>query len=197
MQPCRLTVDDLACRRGDRVLVRGLRFVAGPGDALHLAGPNGIGKSSVLRVLAGLMRAYAGRVEAIGTIALSDERLPLDGHRPLGQALAFWRRIDGAVDTGDRFGLDDLADVPVRYLSTGQRKRAGLAALAASGAGIWLLDEPLNGLDPHWAGIAQSVIEAHRAGGGIAVIASHQPLALAQLAVVSLLDHVPAPDILP
>jgi heme exporter protein A len=173
------------------VLLRGVGFALGPGDALHLAGPNGIGKSSLLRILAGLMRPYAGRVDAAGTMALSDEHLPLDGHRPLDAALGFWRRIDGAPPHDSLFGLDDLGDVPVRYLSTGQRKRAALACMAASGAGIWLIDEPLNGLDTHWTGVAQIAIEAHRNRGGIAVIASHQPLALNDLAVLGLLDHVP------
>ena len=111
---------------------------------------------------------------------------------PLQAALAFWRRIDGAAPAVADFGLEDLGDVPVRYLSTGQRKRAALACLAASGAGIWLLDEPLNGLDTHWTDVAQAAIEAHRAAGGIAVIASHQPLALHGLGVLPLLAHVPA-----
>ena len=191
MQPCRLVAEDIAVRRGDRLLLRGLGFALGPGDALHLAGPNGIGKSSLLRILAGLMRPYAGQVQTTGRMALSDEHLPLDGHRPLDAALGFWRRIDGAVADGDRFGLADLGDVPVRYLSTGQRKRAALACMAASGAGIWLIDEPLNGLDTHWSGVAQIAIETHRDRGGIAVIASHQALALNDLTVLPLLDHVP------
>lgn len=179
------------------MLLRGVGFALGPGDALHLAGPNGIGKSSLLRILAGLMRPYAGRVEATGTVAVSDEHLPLDGHRPLAAALDFWRQIDGAGAANDcfgldeRFGLDELGDVPVRYLSTGQRKRAALACMAASGAGIWLIDEPLNGLDAHWAGVVQIAIEAHRDSGGIAVIASHQPLALNDLMVLPLLEFVP------
>ncbi len=191
MQPCRLAVDDLAVRRGDRVLVRGVGFALGPGAALHLAGPNGIGKSSLLRIVAGLSRAFAGRVEVEGALALCDERLPLDAHRPLDAAMRFWRRIDGAQAADARFGLAALGDVPVRYLSTGQRKRAALACVVASGAPIWLLDEPLNGLDAQWVGVAQSAIEAHRAQGGIAVIASHQPLGLADLAVLSLGDFAP------
>lgn len=173
------------------MLFRGLSFEIEEGDALHLAGPNGIGKSSLIRILANLLRPAWGHVERMGAMALSDERLSLDLHRPLGDALAFWRRIDGAGPPCADFGLEDLLDVPVGYLSTGQRKRAGLARMAASGAPIWLLDEPLNGLDTHWGATAQAAIEAHRTAGGIAVIASHQPLGLAGLRTVSLLEHLP------
>ena len=189
MQPCRLAAHDLACRRGDRLLFKGVGFALQAGEALQLAGPNGIGKSSLMRILAGLLRPYHGHVEHEGQRALSDERPALDAHRPLGEALDFWRRIDRAGETRSDFGLEDLLDVPVRYLSTGQRKRAALARLAASGAPIWLLDEPLNGLDTQWGAAAQTAIEAHRGQGGIAVIASHQPLQLQALRSVSLLDY--------
>lgn len=192
----RLVARDLACRRGDRVLFRGVQLDLGPGEALHLAGANGIGKSSLIRILAGLMRPFAGAVERDGALALVDERLALDGHLPLGRALAFWHAIDRtAPGDDDLFGLADLADVPVRYLSTGQKKRAALARLAAARAPIWLLDEPLNGLDTAWAAQAQGAIEAHRATGGLVVIASHQPLALAGLKTLAMADHVPAGEI--
>jgi heme exporter protein A len=191
MQPARLAAHDLACRRGDRLLFKGVGFELHQGDALQLAGPNGIGKSSLMRILAGLLRPYSGHVEHEGTRALADERPALDAHRPLGEALAFWRAIDGSDEARADFGLEDLLDVPVRYLSTGQRKRAALARLAASGARIWLLDEPLNGLDTHWGAATQAAIEAHRALGGIAVIASHQPLQLQKLRAISLLEYLP------
>lgn len=192
MQACRLVATDLACRRGDRILFRRLSLALGSGDALQLAGPNGTGKSSLMRILAGLLRPYAGSVTCEGRMALVDERLALDLHLPLEQALAFWGKVDGVTERVSALGLDDLLDVPVRYLSTGQKKRAALARVAASGAPVWLLDEPLNGLDVNWARVAQDMIEAHRAKGGIVVVASHLPLALANLAMLAIADHAPA-----
>lgn len=191
MQECGLVATDIACRRGDRILFRGLSLDLSGGEVVHLAGPNGIGKSSLIRILAGLLRPYSGTVERRGALALSDERLALDGHEPLEKALAFWQRIDGASQVQADFGLADLLDVPVRYLSTGQRKRAALARVAASGAPLWLLDEPLNGLDTHWSCIAQAAIKAHCSAGGAVIIASHQSLSLKTLRVIELLDFQP------
>jgi len=191
MQECGLVATDIACRRGDRILFRGLSFSLAAGEVIHLAGPNGIGKSSLIRILAGLLRPYAGSVDRHGALALSDERLALDGHAPLEKALAFWQRIDRATPDHADFGLADLLDVPVRFLSTGQRKRAALARVSASGAPIWLLDEPLNGLDTHWSCTAQAAIKAHCNAGGAVIIASHQPLALDAVRLVKLLDFQP------
>lgn len=191
MQECGLVATDIACRRGDRILFRGLSLDLSGGEVVHLAGPNGIGKSSLIRILAGLLRPYSGTVERRGALALSDERLALDGHEPLEKALAFWQSIDGASQVQADFGLADLLDVPVRYLSTGQRKRAALARVAASGAPLWLLDEPLNGLDTHWSCIAQAAIKAHCSAGGAVIIASHQSLSLKTLRVIELLDFQP------
>src|SRR3546814_554145 len=127
-----LAATDLACRRGDRLLFRGLGLSRGGGAALHVTGANGVGKSSLLRLLAGLLRPYAGSVFANKAIALMDERPALDPHVPLGRALGFWSRIDGAqgdAAIASRLALDDLLDVPVHYLSTGQRKRAAMARI--------------------------------------------------------------------
>ena len=148
MQECRLAAHDLACRKGDRLLFAGLSFSLGAGEALQLTGANGIGKSSLMRILAGLAPAYSGSVERQGAVGLVDERPALDPHRPLGEALQFWQRLDGPADAElARLGIAPLLDVPVRYLSTGQKKRAALARLLAQRAPLWLLDEPLNGLD--------------------------------------------------
>lgn len=182
MQGCSLSAHELACRRGDRVLFAGLSFELALGDALHVAGPNGVGKSSLLRLLAGLLHPFAGSTTHLGAIGLIDERPALDPHLPLGRALGFWRRIDGNGDGQiARLGLSHLLDVPVRYLSTGQKKRAALARLLGQGAPIWLLDEPLNGLDREAVALTEALVGEHCESGGICVVASHQPITLDQV----------------
>ncbi len=188
--PCRLKADDLACRRGDRVLFAGLSLTLEPGSACHILGANGIGKSSLIRILAGLALPWVGRVERQGTVGLIDDRLGLDPQLPLGRALHFWARIDDqdASAAAERLGLSDLLDVPVRYLSTGQRKRAALARLIGQQAPIWLLDEPLNGLDSAAAALTMTLATEHLTSGGICIVASHQAFALTGLATLDLAD---------
>lgn len=178
MEECRLTAKDLACRRGDRLLFARLSLDLAAGQALQVAGANGLGKSSLIRLLAGLMRPFAGGVERIGTLALVDEKPALDEHQPLGAALGFWSALDRGTAPLDRLGIAGLMDVPVRYLSTGQRKRAALARLIGQQASVWLLDEPLNGLDTHGVTLVETLVGEHCAAGGIAVVASHQPFTL-------------------
>lgn len=191
MQDCRIAANNLACRRGDRLLFRGLSFALSSGQALQLVGANGIGKSSLIRILAGLAPAYAGTVERAGTVGLVDERPALDPHKPLGEALGFWQRIDGPADNElAQLGLSALLDVPVRYLSTGQKKRAALARLLGQKAAVWLLDEPLNGLDTKGVALVEGLAAQHCRAGGICVIASHQPFKLADLQKLDLLEHV-------
>lgn len=166
--------EGLALTRGGRLLFERLDLALGAGEALHITGPNGSGKSSLIRLVAGLLRPSAGKIERAAA-ALADEGLALDRELSLARAIAFWNgpRLKEAMSA---FALDDLANVPVRLLSTGQAKRARLARVMASGAPLWLLDEPLNGLDR--AGIEElnSAISAHRAGGGAVIAASHQRL---------------------
>lgn len=204
MQGAGLTARELYCRRGDRPLFGGLDLALKPGEALHLVGPNGIGKSSLIEILAGLRRPSdflsadsespaRGLVEWSGTVGLLDGRLALDETVTLERALAFWAALDGsAASTADHarsLGIEPLMDVPVRYLSTGQRKRAGLTRLLGQNADHWLLDEPLNGLDTESIGVVETLIAARRAAGGVVVVASHQPIAMPGAVTLDLRDH--------
>jgi heme exporter protein A len=176
-----LALEGAACIRSGRLLFEALDLRLEPGEATLVMGPNGAGKSSLLRICAGLLPASAGTVSRSGAAALADERAALDERLTLTAALSFWARLDGArSDVGiDAMGLSPLAHVPVRMLSTGQRKRAVLARVVASGAPLWLLDEPANGLDTEGQERLSAAMAAHRRGGGAVLAASHQPLGLA------------------
>ena len=169
-----LRFDEVALRRGGRLLFEGLSFELAPGEALRVGGPNGSGKSSLLRLAAGLLRAERGQVER-GALALADDKPGLDGERSLDQALRFWT---GRASTAalSAVGLDALAGMPVRYLSSGQIKRAGLARVIASDAPLWLLDEPVNGLDDEGVGRLAEAVAAHRSASGAVVATSHVAL---------------------
>lgn len=192
--PPALSAKGLACRRGDRLLFRQLSFDLGAGDALHITGANGTGKTTLIRALAGLTTPFAGEVACEGALGLVDERPALDPDQPLGKALDFWLRIEAcqnASGTLRELGLEALLEVPVRYLSTGQRKRASLAVLISRAVPIWLLDEPLSGLDVAAIDNVTSIIQRHVEGGGLALIASHQPLAIEGLKKLELSDYTP------
>jgi heme exporter protein A len=179
----RLRFDRVSCLRGTRLLFEDLSFALAAGAAALVTGPNGIGKSSLLRIAAGLLDAAGGEVQRSGRIALVNEAAALDHQVPLAKALAFWARIDrrGPADVASALAAMDiaaLAEVPVRMLSTGQRRRAAIARVIAAGADIWLLDEPGNGLDAASLDRLAAAMAAHRAAGGIVLAASHQPLGL-------------------
>lgn len=189
---------DLACQRGDRLLFRRLTLELRAGEACHITGANGAGKTTLIRTLAGLSAPYVGEARCEGTIGLLDERIGLDPEQTLGAALAFWFGLDGPADRAgvlERLRLGDLVEVPVRYLSTGQRKRAGLARLLGQGAQIWLLDEPLSGLDTTSQGLVEELVSEHCARGGVALIASHQALNVPGLKTLAIEDFVPPPEV--
>jgi len=170
-----LALDGIACMRGGRLLFEGLDLRLEAGGAALVTGPNGAGKSSLIRLAAGLLRPAAGTVDR-AEAALADEHPALDERRRLGDSLAFW--VGDPAPGIEAMGLAPLAGMPVRILSTGQRKRAALARVVASGAPLWLLDEPANGLDSDGQKRLEAAMAAHRAAGGAIFAASHQPLAL-------------------
>ena len=187
-----INASGLACRRGDRLLFRGLSLELRAGDACHVTGANGTGKTTLIRTIAGLAEAYAGDVECNGTVGLLEERTGLDPELPLRRALDFWFSLDGHSDREAvlaRLRLTEIAEVPVRYLSTGQRKRAGMARLISQNAPVWLLDEPLSGLDTASQALVTELIGEHLASGGIALIASHQPLDVSGLKTLALEEY--------
>ena len=185
----------LSCQRGDRLVFAGLDFALGPGEALLLLGANGSGKSSLLRLMAGLARPAAGEIAwggapIAGRMEEHYERQHFLGHldavKPVlsvAENLAFWSGLRGgdgrAVESAlAAFDLASLAELPARLLSAGQKRRLALARLLAAPAELWLLDEPSVGLDRASVERLTAAIAAHRAGGGRVVAATHLPLGL-------------------
>lgn len=190
-----LVAENLVLERGGRNVVDGLSLRLDSGAALVLTGPNGSGKSTLLRALAGYLRPASGSVRISGA---GDDREPsevchfvghLDGiktHLTAAENLSFWAtylggsmdlaaRVEGALQ---RFALDPLADIPAGYLSAGQKRRLALARLVAAERPLWLLDEPTVSLDASSVEVLIAAINAHLAAGGMAVIATHVPMAL-------------------
>ncbi len=195
---------DLACRRGGRRVFRGLGFTLPAGGALILVGPNGSGKSSLLRVMAGLTPHETGTLSWDGAeiredMAAHHDRLHFIGHaaalKPVLSAeemLGFWAGMRGGkpdLKTAlDQFGLGAAAQLPCRYLSAGQRRRVTLARLVAAPAPLWLLDEPMTGLDTEASAQLLTAIVGHRRAGGSVVLSTHAPLDLADTMSLSLAD---------
>ena len=183
-----LRLEQVTGFRGGRILFEGLSLALGPGEAALVTGPNGVGKSSLIRLAAGLLRPASGEVVRAGTAAFADEKLALDPKQTLRRAMAFWAGLDRTdpIQGIAAMQLRTLLDVPVRMLSAGQRKRAVLARAIGAGSRLWLFDEPANGLDSEGVQRLAEVIAAHREGGGAILAASHQPLGLDGARVIGL-----------
>lgn len=183
-----LDIDDLTLVRGHRRLFAGIGLSLQAGDFLSLEGPNGVGKTSLLRVIAGLLAPTAGivriRTEA-GDLADGEDRAAVvgwlgdrDAIKPqltVREQLRFWAQLYGASspDCGT-FGLKP--DVPGQFLSAGQKRRLGLARLTITGRKLWLMDEPLAALDAAGKTLVAEKVTAHCASGGIAIAATHEPI---------------------
>jgi heme exporter protein A len=188
----RLSATDLTCRRGGRDVFAGVSFSVASGESLTIRGRNGAGKSSLLRMVVGLVRLAGGRLLLEGgdpelTMAEQAHYLGhLDALKPslsVEENLRFWSAFLGAtaVDFAEPLravGLDALSDLPAAYLSAGQRRRLSIARLLAVKRPLWLLDEPTSALDAAAQVRLGEIMQAHLAGGGIILAATHGPLQL-------------------
>jgi heme exporter protein A len=199
-----LTVTDLSCTRGGRLVLHGVSFALAPGETLILRGPNGAGKSTLLRALAGLVPA-SGRIELDGRPADRDARAEevayaghLDAIKPqltVAENLAFWAGLLGGdpAPALAAFDLGPLAHRPAHLCSAGQKRRLGLARLLLAPRRLWLLDEPTTALDAEATARLLAALRAHSAADGLTVVATHVPLDLAPARTLTLPPE-PAPD---
>ena len=190
-----LAADNLACQRGQRTLFSELSFALEPGWLLHVRGANGSGKTSLLRLVAGLTLPAAGQVQWNGHAISADAEgyrgsVLYLGHAPAlkddfsaVENLCLASRLAGehvdediACETLGHWGLKGRTQLPCRSLSQGQRRRVGLARLALTTRRLWLLDEPLASLDAEATALLESLLERHLAQGGLALLTTHQPI---------------------
>lgn len=187
----RLEIRDAAIRRGGRLLFEGVSLDLSAGEACALTGPNGSGKTSLLRAVAGLLRLDAGEI-GFGGVEPAEARgddMHLVGHadglkaaRTAREELTFWSHWCGGGDIDEAAAalqLTSLLDLEVRRLSAGQRRRLALARTLAAPRTLWLLDEPLSPLDARWRERFSDLMRRHLEGGGIVVAAVHDPLPVA------------------
>jgi len=192
-----LVVSDLACARGGLPLLEGVNLRLGAGAALVLRGPNGCGKTTLLRTLAGLQPALSG------TISCPPEAMAYAGHADglkavlsVAENLHFWAAIhgqQGVTRAIEAMNLADLADRQAQNLSAGQKRRLGLARLMVTGRWLWVLDEPTVSLDLASVALFAAVVRAHLARGGAALIATHIDLGLSEAQVLDLTPFRAAP----
>jgi heme exporter protein A len=187
-----LVASNLGCARGGRQVFRDLSFAVGAGEALLVTGPNAVGKSSLLRLVAGLVRPQEGQLEFAGgdgELTVGEQAHYLghqDALKPslsVAENLAFWvdflggGRTKGAAALA-AVGLGALTHMPATYLSAGQRRRLSLARLIVVERPIWLLDEPTSALDVAGQAMLAELMRAHLAQGGLILAATHGPIGL-------------------
>jgi heme exporter protein A len=193
----RLSGHGVRCVRGGREVFSGLDFEASSGEALAVTGPNGSGKTSLLRLIAGLLAVAGGSIDLGGgeTELTLPEQAHFLGHRDalkpalsVSENLRFWRDFLGGAPSDTResleqslaaVGLDHAADLPAAYLSAGQRRRLSIARLLVVRRPLWLLDEPTNALDAAGASMFAAHMTDHLARGGLIIAATHAPLGIA------------------
>ncbi|WP_082005663.1 heme ABC exporter ATP-binding protein CcmA [Halocynthiibacter namhaensis] len=177
-----LRVENLTCTRGGVPVLRGVSFKLSPGVAVLLRGPNGVGKTTLLRTIAGLQPPLRGSIEMNGAIAWAGHADAIKGTLSVSENLRFWASVHGVGRRGisatldhaiESFYLGDLTTRPAQSLSAGQKRRLGLARLCVTGAEIWALDEPTVSLDADSVTLFADAVRAHCAAGGSALIATH------------------------
>ncbi len=186
-----LEASQLACERGERLLFDGISFRLESGGLLRVSGPNGSGKTSLLRIVCGLISPLHGKlawqqnpvvagnegslnVKYIGHLAGLSEELTARENLTFYAAMARFEAAKTIDDALHRLELIGHADLPVRSLSQGQKRRVALARLVLEPASLWVLDEPFIALDERAIAIVQSLIEEHLAAGNVALISTHQ-----------------------
>lgn len=185
-----ISVRGLAVSRGGRRAVEGVDFDLAAGDALILRGPNGIGKTTLLRTVAGLQPATEGSIQADpDAIAYAAHADGLKGALSVAENLRFWREVFGgpAIDRAvAAMNLFELVSRPAAMLSAGQKRRLGLARLLVTGRPVWVLDEPTVSLDAGSVALFADAVRAHLAQGGAALMATHIELGLPEARVLDL-----------
>lgn len=185
-----LRVRDLAVARGGARALEGVAFALDAGEALILRGPNGIGKTTLLRTVAGLQPPVEGTIEADpDAVAYAAHADGLKGALTVAENLSFWREVFGGPAVAPAlaaFDLAHLAERPAHTLSAGQKRRLGLARLMVTGRPLWVLDEPTVSLDAASVALFAAAIRAHLGAGGAALIATHIDLGLAEARLLDL-----------